>query len=180
MHHTHQLQEPTCTALVYSVWCLSRQIKAFLSWDDGSVPQGNQEQLWPPPSASSMASPPPRQQELDPALLPGATHPQSSCGTSQSHIHHYLSSQDPLSKPFTHSARFHHCSAQGPLVQLLSTTLSRKRAQDSHAPLKTHSGSTLNKGKKTPNLTKETHLKTPPQISTVIVLKQSRLDRTQC
>lgn len=76
--HAHLLQEPTCTALVHSVWCLSSQIKPFLIWHEGRDPQGSEEQLQLPPSASSMASPATQTARAGSALLPGATHPHSS------------------------------------------------------------------------------------------------------
>lgn len=78
MHHTHLLQEPTCSALVCSVWCLSSHIEPFLTWDEGSVPQGSQEQLWPPPSSSSMASPATQTARAGSCPAPCATQPHSS------------------------------------------------------------------------------------------------------
>lgn len=159
-HHAHLLQEPTCTALVHSVWCLSSQIKPFLIWHEGKDPQGSEEQLQPPPSASSMASPATQTARAGSALLPGATHPHSSSlAASRLTVPHPSLFQLPGPPEQT----IHSQCQVSPLLSsvtitfFLFTTLSTKRIQDSQAPLKIHSGPTLKKGKKTPNLRKETH-----------------------
>lgn len=102
---------------------------------------------------------PPRQRGLDLlcSLVPHThTLPPWQPPGSQSPIHHYFSSQDPLSRPFT-QCQVSPLLSSVTITFFLFTTLSTKRIQDSQAPLKIHSGPTLKKGKKTSNLRKETH-----------------------